>query len=223
MGKRIIQQRRGRGTPTYRTRKGNFRARLSYAPGRAVVKDIFHDPGRTAPVAALEHEDGSTTNVIAREGLALNERADDFLRPLSEIPESRPIFAIESTPNSGPVFCRSGGSFAMIISKDRNACVVQFPSRKTKALNPGCRAIMGVPAGGGRLEKPWVKAGNRWKAMHRRGRLYPRTSACAMNAVDHPFGGSYSGVNKPKSVSRNAPPGRKVGAIAPRRMGRKKR
>jgi large subunit ribosomal protein L2 len=111
----------------------------------------------------------------------------------------------------------------MIISKDKDSCVVQFPSKKTKTLHAGCRAVMGVPAGSGRLEKPWVKAGNRWITMHRRGKLYPRTSANAMNAVDHPFGGSYSGVNKPKTVSRNAPPGRKVGTVAARRTGRKRK
>jgi large subunit ribosomal protein L2 len=41
-----------------------------------------------------------------------------------------------------------------------------------------------------------------------------------MNAVNHPFGcgrGRHKG--KPKTVSRNAPPGRKVGSIASRRTG----
>jgi large subunit ribosomal protein L2 len=223
MGKRIIAQRRGKGSPTYKTRGGNFMRMLSYRNVGGVVRDIVHDPGRTAPVAVVDYLDGSRGNILAREGLSVNDKTQQIVMPLSEIPESRPIFAIESAPNSGPVFCRSGGSFAMIVSKDKRSCVVQFPSKKTKTLNPACRAILGVPAGSGRLEKPWVKAGNRWIAMHRRGKLYPRTSANAMNAVDHPFGGSYSGVNKPKTVSRNAPPGRKVGSIASKRTGRKKR
>ncbi len=223
MGKRIIAQRRGKGSPTYRSGGGNFTRRLSYKRLDGVVKDIVHDPGRTAPVAVVEYLDGSKGHIIAPEGLAVNDDMKGVVKPLSEIPESRPIFAIESSPNSGPVFCRSGGSFAMIVSKDKKSCVIQFPSKKTKSLNPGCRAVLGVPGGSGRLEKPWVKAGNRWKVMHRRGKLYPRTSANAMNAVDHPFGGSYSGVNKSKTVSRNAPPGRKVGSIAAKRTGRKKR
>jgi len=223
MGKQIISQRRGRGSPTYRTRKGNFMRRLTYHKGTGVVKDIVKDPGRTAPVAVVQYDDGSTGYILAKEGLAINESVKDMMLPLSKIPESAPIFAIESFPNSGPVFCRSGGSFAMIVSKDKNSCVVQFPSKKTRVFNPNCRATLGVPAGSGRLEKPWVKAGTRWIAMHRRGRLYPRTSACCMNAVDHPFGGSYSGVNRPKTVSRNAPPGRKVGSIAARRTGKRKK
>ena len=223
MGKRIIQQRRGKGSSTYKSGNRNFARKLTYKDGPGVVTDIVKDPGRTAPVAIVRYADSSKGCILAREGLAVNDSVQGVVMPLSEIPESKPIFAIESFPNSGPVFCRSGGTFAMIVSKDRNSCVIRFPSKKTKTLNAGCRAVMGVPAGDGRLEKPMVKAGNRWITMHRRGKLYPRTSANAMNAVDHPFGGSYSGVNKPKTVSRDTPPGRKVGTIAPKRTGRKKR
>jgi large subunit ribosomal protein L2 len=42
-----------------------------------------------------------------------------------------------------------------------------------------------------------------------------------MNPVDHPHGGgNHQAVHGPNSVSRNAPPGKKVGNIAPRRTGR---
>jgi large subunit ribosomal protein L2 len=45
-----------------------------------------------------------------------------------------------------------------------------------------------------------------------------------MNACSHPHGGgSKQRPGGPSSVSRNAPPGRKVGLIAPKRSGRKKR
>ncbi|MFW6003686.1 MAG: 50S ribosomal protein L2, partial [Halanaeroarchaeum sp.] len=43
----------------------------------------------------------------------------------------------------------------------------------------------------------------------------------AMNAVDHPFGGGgRQHPGRPKSVSKNAPPGRKVGDLGSRRTGR---
>lgn len=222
MGKRIIQQRRGRGTSTYRVRKANFKVKLEYNNSNGIVKDIKQDPGRTTPVALIEYEDGSRGYIPAREGIAVNDSLDGVVMPLSSIPEAKPIFAIESAPNTGPVFCRSGGSSAFIVSKDAKNCVVQFPSKKTRIFNSSCRAIVGVPAGAGRGDKPFMKAGTKWIAMHRKGRLYPITSANAMNAVDHPFGGSYSGVNKPKTVSRNAPPGKKVGSLAARRTGRKR-
>ncbi len=44
----------------------------------------------------------------------------------------------------------------------------------------------------------------------------------AMNPVDHPHGGgSHQHVGKPSCVSRDAPPGRKVGNIAAKRTGRR--
>ncbi len=44
-----------------------------------------------------------------------------------------------------------------------------------------------------------------------------------MNSVDHPFGGSSSSVKGgPTQASRNSPPGRKVGKIAPKQTGKKR-
>jgi len=44
-----------------------------------------------------------------------------------------------------------------------------------------------------------------------------------MNAVDHPFGGCHSThKGRPTLSARSAPPGRKVGKIAPKRTGKKK-
>ena len=59
--------------------------------------------------------------------------------------------------------------------------------------------------------------------MKARGKLYPRTSAVKMNAIDHPLGSGRGKVGKSKTVKRNSPPGRKVGHLSPRRTGRKKR
>ena len=100
---------------------------------------------------------------------------------------------------------------------------MRFHSGKEKLFSPTCRAGIGVLAGAGRLEKPFLKAGTRSKRMEARNKLYPSVSGVAMNAVDHPFGGSSSNSKgRPTQAPRNAPPGRKVGAIAPRRTGRKR-
>ena len=66
-----------------------------------------------------------------------------------------------------------------------------------------------------------MKAGKKHHKMRARGTKYPRVRGVAMNAVDHPFGGGgRQHPGRPKSVSRDAPPGRKVGAISSRRTGR---
>ena len=101
--------------------------------------------------------------------------------------------------------------------------MIELPSKKQKTFNPTCRAVIGIVAGGGRTEKPWVKAGKRHHAMRAKGRLYPRTSGVAMNAVDHPFGsGRGRQHSNIKPASPHAPPGKKVGPVSSKRSGRKK-
>ena len=103
-------------------------------------------------------------------------------------------------------------------------CYGWLPSKKQKEFHPGCRASIGVVAGAGRKEKPFYKAGRKYHAMKAKNKYYPKTSAQSMNAVDHPFGNKRSSrKSKAKPAPRDAPPGRKVGMIRPRRTGRKKR
>ena len=88
-------------------------------------------------------------------------------------------------------------------------------------MNPKCRAMIGVIAGGGKSEKPFLKAGNKAKYMQSRGRLYPVVRGIAQAAVYHPHGGGrHQHIGHPSSVGRNTPPGAKVGNIAPRKTGR---
>ena len=68
-----------------------------------------------------------------------------------------------------------------------------------------------------------MKAGKMYHIKKTRSKLWPRTSAVKMNALDHPFGSGRGKRIKSKIAKRNAPPGAKVGHIRPRRTGRKKR
>ncbi len=89
-----------------------------------------------------------------------------------------------------------------------------------KWLNPKCRATIGIVAGGGRTDKPFVKAGKKWYKMANKATKWPVVRGVAMNAVDHPFGGGgRQHPGRPKTVGRHTPPGRKVGSIAARRTG----
>jgi len=97
-----------------------------------------------------------------------------------------------------------------------------MPSKKEKKLNKNCRAIIGRIAGSGRISKPIVKAGKRYYIKKTKSKLWPRTSAVKMNALDHPFGSGRGKNVKSKIAKRNAPAGKKVGLIRPRRTGKKK-
>jgi large subunit ribosomal protein L2 len=96
-------------------------------------------------------------------------------------------------------------------------------SRKEVILDGDCRATIGFIAGGGKLLKPFIRAGKVfYKKRAKGGRVWPRTSAVKMNAIDHPFGSGRGKRIKPKIAKRNAPAGARVGHIRPKRTGRVK-
>jgi large subunit ribosomal protein L2 len=241
MGKRLIIQRRGRGTPTYRSASHRFKSKIQYRQydelekegslnGRVV--DIIHDPGRTAPIAKVKFENGEQKLILAPESIVINDeiscgvsapiKAGNSL-PLAQIPEGTPLYNLEKHPGDGGKFVRSSGTYASLITHDVGKAIVELPSGELKAFNPQCRATIGVVAGGGRKEKPYLKAGNRHYAWKSKGKKSVGVRGVAMNAVDHPHGGgNRQHPGRPTTVSRNAPPGRKVGSIAARRTGKRR-
>ncbi len=220
MGKNLIQQRRGKGSPTYRSPSHKYLGEVSYkdVSGVGVIKDIVHAPGRKTPLAIVNFN-GKNKFIIPPMGISTGSKIE--IKTLEQIPEGSKIYDIELRPGDGGKLCRSSGSFATLISVGERKSTIMLPSRKKKTVSNKCRAIIGIPAGSGRTEKPFIKGGTKYHAMRARGKLYPRTSGVSMNAVDHPFGGSTkTGIHK--SVSRHAPPGKKVGSISPRRTGKRK-
>ncbi len=242
MGKRILVQRRGRGSPTFRAKTHRRRGAVKYPPLAlmskrgyllADVEGLMHDPGRGAPIATLRFEGGETHLALVPEGTAVGQkirigpkagvRAGHIL-PIGKIPEGTPVFNIESQPGDGGKFVRSSGTYATIITHSRGKTSIRLPSGKTRTFSSTARATIGVVSGGGRPEKPFLKAGNKHKYRYAKGLTFPKVRGVAMNACSHPHGGgSKQRPGGPSSVSRNAPPGRKVGLIAPSRSGRKKR
>lgn len=230
MGKRIIAQRRGKGSFTYRA-KGALEIKLPKREGRAKIIDIKHVSARKTPIAKIQFEDGTFDFIIASIGLSTSniidisaeaEPSTGNILPVGNVPEGNSVYCIESVYKDGGKFCKSSGSFAIVKSHEKGYTSLQFPSKKIKKIKSNCRAIVGKPAGYARTTKPFLKAGTKFKLMKATGKLYPRTSGNKMNPVDHPFGGKTK-PGKSTSVSRNAPPGQKVGSISPRRTGKKKK
>lgn len=233
MGKRIIQRARGAGGPRYRAPSHRYAGKVSYNLSPEVksglILDIIHDPGRNAPLMIVEFPDGSKRFQIAPDGIKVGDVITynsgintGSVIPISKATEGMKIFGIETYPGSGPKMCRSSGTFAIVLSRIKNRIRIKFSTGKTKEIDEKCLVSIGIPAGAGRREKPWIKAGKKYFAKKARNKLYPIVSGVKMNPVDHPFGGKTKpGI--PKSVSRNAPPGRKVGSLAPRRMGKRKK
>lgn len=231
MGKRIISQRRGRGTTTYKVRRQAFKFRLKYPPnlqGEGKVVKLFNSPAHSSPLAKIVCNKtffyvpafkGMIEGQTIKFGTEIN---NGNIVKLKDIPIKTNVYNIESRPNDGGIFIKTAGSCAEISKKSDKSVSILMPSKKEKALNINCRAMIGVIAGAGRLEKPLVKAGKQHYIKKAKNKLWPRTSAIKMNAVDHPFGSGRGKNPKSKIAKRNAPPGRRVGMIRPRRTGRKK-
>lgn len=139
---------------------------------------------------------------------------------LKDIPEGSTIYNLELAPGDGGKFVRASGTFARVVGKTHRGVEVLLPSKKRKFFNENCRATIGTISGGGRLEKPIVKAGNKVYKMAARNKLYPITSGTSQNAVDHPFGKSRSAKKgRPTVAPTGGPPGSQVGKIRPRKTG----
>jgi large subunit ribosomal protein L2 len=234
MGKRLIQQRRGRGTSTYRSPSFRFKGEIKHynLETSGQVIDIIHCSGHSAPLMEVSYLTGTKDLTFAPEGIKVGDEisvgVSDELKKgnvisLKDIPEGTLVHNLELRPGDGGKLVRSSGSFAKVVAKTDKAVRIKLPSNKEKSFLPNCRAAIGIIAGGGRLDKPFLKAGTKFKKMRAKNKLYPKVCGISMNAVDHPFGGCHSThKGRPTLSPRSAPPGRKVGKIAPRRTGKRK-
>jgi large subunit ribosomal protein L2 len=232
MGKRIIQQARGKGSHTYKVRRKAFSVKPKYPTdlqGEYKIISLFSSAGHTVPIIKLKNKKGEVFENLAAnliyEGQKINfggKKVGDIAM-MKDIANGTEIFNLENNPNDGGKLVRTGGNSATLLRKQGKKIVVLMPSKKEKLFSPECRATIGVAAGQGRLDKPVLKAGKKFYIKKAKSKLWPRTSAVKMNAIDHPFGSGRGKRPKSKIIPRNASPGQKVGLLRPRRTGRKKR
>jgi large subunit ribosomal protein L2 len=246
MGKRIIAQRRGKGSSTFRAPSHRYKGNLEHVrvaeheTVSSTVLEITHDPARSAPIGRIrvDREDSGGQKreeqfIIIPEGVGVGDtisygEAAEIKTgntvPLRSIPEGVTICNLEARPNDGGKFVRSSGGAATLVAHevDTGRSLVVLPSGEKKWLSSECFATIGVVAGGGRTEKPLVKAGKKYHKMKTHAGKYPTVRGVAMNPVDHPHGGGgHQHVGKSKTPGRGSPPGRKVGSFAAKRTGRK--
>lgn len=243
MGKKTRGQRGGRGYYPYRVGKKHKRpsggipqwSEMQEDTVKGRVIDIVH--GRNTPLALVKflrsRQNTRKRYILAAEGVYSGKTIEmgrgaelkiGNAKILKEIPEGVYVYNIERRPMDGGQIARSSGTYAIIGEHDeeRGITKLELPGKKRIEVNSNCMAQIGVAAGTNRQDLPLLKAGAMAHKYKARSRKWPRTSATAMNAVDHPFGGGDS-VGRPKTSPRNAPPGAKVGSIAAKKGGKKKR
>merc|ERR1712196_286692 len=246
MGRVIRTQRKGRGsifTANTSKRKGPCKLRkLDYAERhgfiKGVVKEIAHDSGRGAPVAVVHFRDSykykvNKERMVAAEGMYTGQfiycgkKAQltvGNVLPVSEMPEGTVICNLEHVAGNGGKIARASGDYCTIMTQDPDAgkTRIKLPSGARKTVSNKCRAMVGIIAGGGRIDKPMLKAGTAFhKYKNGKRNEWPVVRGVCMNPVEHPFGGgNHQHIGKPATVRRDKAHGRKVGLIAARRTGR---
>lgn len=204
---------------------------------KGVVRDIIHDPGRGAPMCVVQFNDcnkyrKTTEHFVAAEGTYVGQFlysgckariATGNILPLNKIPEGTAVCNVEQYAGDGGQFAKGSGTFVTVIgqSEDGAKTRLKLPSGQRKTVSGACRAMIGIVAGGGRNEKPILKAGKKFWMFKSKRKMFPKVRGVCMNPVDHPHGGgNHQHVGHPTTIGRHKSAGRKVGLIAARRTGR---
>src|SRR5660397_85631 len=132
MGKRILAQSRGKGSPTYKAPSHKFKANLEHLKVQegivtGKVLEIIHDTARSAPIARISFNNGQERLMLIPEGIEVNQEIQCGISApvepgntliLAEIPEGIPICNVESQPGDGGKFARASGMYGILVAHD---------------------------------------------------------------------------------------------------------
>ena len=245
MGKVIRGSRKGAGgvfKSHNKHRKGACKLRpYDYAEKhgyiKGVIKAIIHDPGRGAPIARVQFRHPYkykmvTENFIAVEGMYTGQFVysgkNAALKigntmPVSAMPEGTIMSNVEEKPGDRGKLARGSGNSVAVISHNLDAGTtrVRLPSGSKKTISSTCRGTVGIVAGGGRIDKPMLKAGRAYHKYKAKGNNFPSVRGVAMNPVEHPHGGgNHQHIGHASTCKWDSVPGQKIGLVAARRTGR---
>ena len=212
----------------------DYTERNGYIKG--VVREVIHDPGRGAPLLRVHFRNPYRYKVdkevmVAAEGMhtgqfvycgAKAKLSVGNVMPLSAMPEGTIICNVESQTGDRGKIAKASGDYCTIIThdKEKGKTSIRLPSGAKKVLQSNARAVVGIVAGGGRLDKPMLKAGRCYHKYRVKRKCWPKVRGVAMNPVEHPHGGgNHQHIGHASTCKRDAVPGQKVGLIAARRTG----
>jgi large subunit ribosomal protein L2 len=184
---------------------------------------IEQAPGRSAPVVTVQTADRQQVRLVANAGIATGDSVSlhqgavqrGSVLALSQIPDGTLVSNLEVQPFDGGRLVRAAGTSALVVAHSGNEATVQLPSGGFKTFLASCRAQVGPVAGGGRLERPIIKAGKKVLMYRTLSKPAFKVRGIAMNPVNHPFGGgSHQHVGRPSTVKSGAWPGAKVGRFS---------
>ena len=195
---------------------------LTFFSGAPLARITFRDP---------YHYKHKTETFIAAEGMHTGQfvycgkkalLSVGNVLPLSSLPEGTIVCNVEEKVGDRGALARTSGNYATVVGHDADGTTsrIRLPSGVKKTVPSSARATVGIVAGGGRIDKPLLKAGRAYHKYRVKRNCWPRTRGVAMNPVDHPHGGgNHQHIGHSSTVKRGAVPGQKVGLIAARRTG----
>jgi len=213
MGRVIRAQRKGRGsifTAHTKHRKGapklrnvDYAERHGYIKG--IVKELLHDPGRGAPLCVVHFRDpyryktrkelmvaveGMHTGMFIYCGVKAALQIGNVL-PIGRMPEGTIICNVEEKTGDRGRLARTSGNYATVVSHnpDTKKSRIKLPSGSKKVVPSSNRAMVGIIAGGGRTDKPIMKAGRAFHKYKAKRNGWPIVRGVCMNPVEHPHGG----------------------------------
>jgi len=194
------------------------------------VVDLVHESGRDTPLARVRFENGSISMIPAVLGTTIGSTINFGLNAdlkegnvisIQNIPDGTIVCNVEKHFGDGGAIAKSAGGSATVFSHGTDGVIIKLPSGAFTTLNPKNRAMIGVLAGGGAGDRPFLNAGNKWRRYRSKGHKYPIVRGVAQAAYVHPHGGGrHQHMGGGGTVARDAPPGAKVGSIAARKTGR---
>jgi large subunit ribosomal protein L2 len=192
--------RNNRGRITSRHRGGGHKRRyrvIDFKRGKlgvpGTVAAVEYDPNRSARIALIHYADGEKRYIIWPLGLAVGDTVvagdDAEITPgnalkLTRVPLGAWVHNIEMQIGRGGQMCRSAGSYAQVMAKEGELCLLRLPSGELRQVNKNCVATIGQVGNQEHENQTIGKAGrSRW--LGRR----PKVRGTAMNPIDHPHGG----------------------------------
>jgi large subunit ribosomal protein L2 len=199
-GKSSTGARNNNGRITVRFRGGGHKRALRNVDFKRARRDepanverLEYDPNRTAFIALIKYGNGDLAYILAPQRLSAGDTVvagEDVdvkpgnAMPLGNIPVGTIVHNIELKIGKGGQLARSAGTYAQIVGRDQDYCIIRMKSGEQRLVHGRCYATVGAVSNPDHMNISIGKAGrNRWK-----GRM-PHNRGVTMNPVDHPHGG----------------------------------
>ncbi|PPQ93976.1 LOW QUALITY PROTEIN: hypothetical protein CVT25_012939 [Psilocybe cyanescens] len=180
---------------------------------------IFHDPWRYKQRSEASI---ATEGLLTGTFIYCGKKATLAISNMIICPKGTIICNVEEKTGDCGALAYTSGNYATIIghSSDDNKTRIRLHLGSKKMISSDAHATISIVAGGGRIDKPLLKAGCAFHKFKAKRYNWPHTRGVAMNPIDHPHGGgNHQHIGKASTIACSAVPGQKVGLIAARRLG----